>query len=117
MTTGKHIFAALAAGLTLSLAGPVLAGGFTQPNTTGSSPSAQSVSAGTAANAVSSVTSIAAAALSSVSSGGTARVEINGTVVTVSQDASGGIMVNGQPLVVNGMPNLGLLIALNYGAA
>ena len=43
-----------------------------------------------------------------------AILNINGTSVTVTQNASGVAFVNGQPLVINGLPNLGLLMSLGY---
>ena len=60
--------------------------------------------------ALSSVPNSQAAAISSLS----AILNINGTSVTVTQNASGNAFVNGQPLVINGLPNLGLLMSLGY---
>lgn len=41
-------------------------------------------------------------------------ININGSSVEVSQNASGTTLIDGQPLVVNGLPNLGLLMRLGY---
>lgn len=92
------------------------AGGVSQPNSSGSSPSSQAISASAATTATNSVTSIVAAALPAIpAGGGSTTVQINGTTATVTTDAAGGVLINGQPIVVDGLPNLGLLIALGYG--
>jgi hypothetical protein len=41
-------------------------------------------------------------------------LNVNGNAVEVSQDATGTRFIEGQPMVVNGMPNLGLLMNLGY---
>jgi hypothetical protein len=44
----------------------------------------------------------------------TSGIVIDGKPATVTQDANGSVLVNGQPLVVNGIPNIGLLMSLSY---
>ncbi len=41
-------------------------------------------------------------------------LNVNGNAVEVSQNATGARFIEGQPLVVNGIPNLGLLMRLGY---
>jgi hypothetical protein len=41
-------------------------------------------------------------------------LNVNGNAVEVSLDATGARFIEGQPLVVNGIPNLGLLMRLGY---
>ena len=60
--------------------------------------------------ALNAVPNSSGAAISSLST----ILNINGSSVEVSQNASGTALVNGQPLLVNGLPNLGLLMALGY---
>jgi len=91
------------------------AGGFAQPNSTGSSPSSQAVSASVAGGMVAGLPPAVIAAIFSLPAGGSTTVQINRITAIVSKDASGSIFINGQPILVGGLPNLELLMTLGYG--
>ena len=61
-------------------------------------------------SALSNVSNTSGAAISNLST----ILSINGSSVEVSQNENGAIIIDGQPLVVNGLPNIGLLMRLGY---
>ncbi|PJE31666.1 hypothetical protein CVM39_03260 [Pseudooceanicola antarcticus] len=94
--------------LPASAGGKVTVTGTTDPGTT----------SGSTAVTVTTVTSTGTqlgSAVVSVSPGTTTTTTIGGKSVTVAVSATGAVTVNGQPLVVNGLPNIGLLVSITYG--
>ncbi|TNE53984.1 MAG: hypothetical protein EP341_06010 [Sphingomonadales bacterium] len=115
MTFWKATAISACVSASLSSIVPAFAGGPSEVNPTGGSVSSQLAATSAASDAVSSVTHMAATVLNSAKPGNSAALEVYGKVVTVTLDGSGGILLDGQPLAANGLPNLALLISFDYG--
>ena len=111
--TAKNNLIAATVGLLISVALPAVAGGPSITNETIVA-STSIASSGSVTTIISGGSGGAVLTLTAPPPGETATVEVNGQTVEVSQDSSGNVLVNGQPLVVNGLPNLGLLISIGY---
>jgi len=119
MTMKMALFAS-ATGLVLAASGPALAGGVSQPNNVGGSPSTQVAAASTVNAAIAAATTTISRVASAPNTAGgaldtTATTGLGDSDVTVTRDVSGGALFNGEPTVVNGLPNLKVSFGIAYG--
>ncbi|MBL3566752.1 hypothetical protein JMM61_16170 [Rhodovulum sulfidophilum] len=119
MTIQMALFAS-ATGLVLAASGPALAGGASQANNVGGSSSTQAAAANTANAVIAAATTTISRANSAPNSAGgeldtTATTDLDDGDVTVTRDVSGGALFNGEPAVVNGLPNLKASFGIVYG--